>query len=314
MVPTDAEHSERPRIVEGLTLRSSRYERIGTALTSAMLLLGTITLLMLLVWLTRRYVSSRVTAQVSLDGNGPAEELNSPPDQPVPDFQPPNDEELAEASQAVPKPALESIAPVVESQSVTLEALTEAESDRRRSGKQGGGGDGPLGGGILGTTPSAKTGDRWEVRFSTSNIEEYKRQLDFFGIELGVAGGGLETVDYVKDFTSATPTTRLAQDPQQEKRIRFLYRDGPLKRADRELARAAGIEVEGRIVFQFYTTETYQTLLKLENDRMKPRYISEVVRTVFGVRKAGEGYEFYVIRQDYRHKVSPPPQTVTSLR
>jgi hypothetical protein len=314
MVPTDAEHSERPRIVKGLTLRSSRYERICTALTSVMLLLGTITMLMLLAWLTRRDVSSRVTAQISLGENEPAEELNSPPDQPVPDFQPPGVEELAEASQAVSKPALESIAPVVESQSVTLEALTKAESDRRRSGQQGAGGDGPLGGGILGTTPSAKTGDRWEVRFSTSDIEEYKRQLDFFGIELGVAGGGIETVDYVKDFTSAKPTTRLAQDPKQEKRIRFLYRDGPLKRADRELAHAAGIQVEGRIVFQFHTTEIYQTLLKLENDRMKPHYISEVVRTVFGVRKAGEGYEFYVIRQDYRHKVSPPPRTVTSLR
>ena len=312
MVQTSAERLDRPQTLEGLALRSSRYERVCIALTSVLLLLGTITALMLLAWLTRAPGPSQPAAQVAMGGNGPEEKLNAPPDQPVLDFQPPAEQELPETSQALARPAMESIPLIVESQLVTLDALGEMEADRNRSGKQGAGGDGPLGGGILKIDAAAKSCDRWEIRFSTSDIEEYKRQLDYFGIELGVAGGGVETVDYVKGFTSARPTTRLAQDPKTEKRIRFLYRDGPLKQADRELARAAGIEIEERVVFQFYTTEMYQTLLKLENDRMKPRSISEVVRTVFGIRRNEDRYEFYVMRQDYRHRVSPPPRSVTS--
>jgi hypothetical protein len=312
MVQTSAERLDRPQTLEGLALRSSRYERVCIALTSVVLLLGAITAIMLLTWMTGRIERSQPSVQVSLGGNGPRDELNAPPDKSVLDFEPPGEQELPETSPALAKPAMESIPIVVESQLVTLEGLNEVESDRRIRGKQGAGGDGPLGGGILGTNVKAKSGDRWEVRFSTSDIEEYKRQLDFFGIELGVAGGGMATVDYVKDFTSVPPTTRLAQDPKREKRIRFLYRDGPLKQADRELARAAGIEIEGRVVFQFYKNEMYQILLKLENDRMKPHYISDVVRTVFGIKKIGDRYEFYVMRQDYRHTVSPPPRTVTS--
>ena len=136
----------------------------------------------------------------------------------------------------------------------------------------------------------------------------YKRQLDFFGIEFGVAGGGIKTVDYVKDFTKAQPTKRLGRPASEEKRLRFLYKDGPLKQADRRLAREAGIPIDGRIVFHFYNQQMYDTLLRLENEQMKPRSISEVLRTVFGIRPAGNGFEFYVIRQDYR-AAGPAPSS-----
>ncbi len=304
MMQTETEAAHRPQAVEGLALRSTRYDRVCVALTSAIGLLGAVTLLMLLVWLSRTTVWDRPPVRASMGGNTPSERANAPPEPTIPDFQPPGEQELAAGSEPLPEPVLESIALVVQSQMVTLEALSQSDGAGSR-GKRGTGGDGPLEEGpLIGTIDP---GGRWEVRLSASNLEEYKRQLDYFGIELGVAGGGIKTVDYAKGFASARPTIRLAQDPKKEKRLRFLYRDGPLKQADRELARAAGIEIEGRIVFQFYSDEMYQTLLKLENDRMKPRYISEVVRTVFGVKIVDDRYAFYVIRQDYRSRAAPLP-------
>jgi hypothetical protein len=175
-------------------------------------------------------------------------------------------------------------------------------------GGKGGFGDGKgtgIGDGIgEGFGPGTKKGipawERWEVRFAATDEDLYKRQLDFFGIEFGIAGGGIPTVDYVKDFTKSTPTVRKAQNPKLEKRIRFLYRDGRLKQLDRDLAQKAGITIDGRIVFQFYPQPMYTQLLTLENEKMRPRSISEVLRTVFGIRQVGNGFQFYVIRQDYR--------------
>ena len=290
------------------SLRTSRYERLCVAVTSAILLLGAVTFLMLLAWLTSSVRWSQPPSAVALHENSPHEASDAPGGETFNELQPPGQDELPATVQSLTMPAFESIPSVVQSQSVTLEAIREIEADRQRSGERAGG-TGPRASGILGA--NAGGFERWEIRFSSNSLEEYKRQLDFFGIELGIAGGGVNTVDYVKGFSTGSPIIRLAQDPKQEKRIRFLYRGGPLKEADHHLARAAGFNVEGRVVFQFYTDEMYRSLLVLENERMKPRFISDVVRTVFGVRPAGSGFEFYVIRQDYRHVVSPPPRTVT---
>ncbi|HUE74421.1 MAG TPA: hypothetical protein VMP01_26295 [Pirellulaceae bacterium] len=268
-------------------------------------MLGAVTALMLLIWLSRTTHWVRSPAHVALAGD-PASQPVPPAEQPGGELQPPGAEELPETGEPPPELVLERIAATVESQVVSLEALTIAEGDGDEGRKKGDDGGGPVGDGpFIGRSPW----DRWEIRYSARDLEEYKRQLDFFGIEFGVAGGGDPQVHYIKDFSSARPTIRTGHS-RDEKRIRFLYVDGPLKRADREIAQAAGVVTEGRTVFQFHTTEMYNTLLKLENDRMRPRRISEVVRTVFAVRKTENGYELYVIRQDYRAPgITPPRRT-----
>jgi hypothetical protein len=280
----------------GHPLRLTRYERASAALTSALAMLGIVTLLMLLVWLSGGVRLDRPPSQVVFAE--PAKQPESPSLLPGGELQSPGAEELPEAGEPPPEIALEHVAPIVESEVVMLDALTIDDGDGdagRKKGKEKGGTDG------FGPLIGRGAWDRWEIRYSAVDMEEYKRQLDHFGIEFGVAGGGDPLVHYLKDFSADEPTKRTG-DPKHEKRIRFLYAGGPLKRADRQIAQAAGIPIDGRIVFQFHTDETYRTLLKLEFEEMKPRgiRIGEVVRTVFGVRKTVGGYEFYVIRQDYR--------------
>jgi hypothetical protein len=134
---------------------------------------------------------------------------------------------------------------------------------------------------------------------SAANLDEYAKQLDFFKVELGVAGGGNPNVDYISNLSSGTPKVRTA-DPKDEHRLRFLHRSGELRAGDRQLAERAGVKTEGRIVFQFYDQATYQMLLALEAAQKGNRRIKEVRRTVFGVRTLRGGrYEFYVIEQQY---------------
>jgi hypothetical protein len=130
-------------------------------------------------------------------------------------------------------------------------------------------------------------------------VDEYARQLDFFQIELGVAGGGSPVVTYVTNLSSSKPTVRTG-NPQDEKRLRFLHRSGALREADRSLVKMAGVDPTDKVVFQFYSVETYTRLLVLENNQKGQRRISEVRRTIFGVRQAAGKYEFFVISQEYR--------------
>ena len=138
---------------------------------------------------------------------------------------------------------------------------------------------------------------------SATNLDAYARQLDFFGVELGVAGGGDPNVRYVSKLASRNPTVRVG-DPREEQRLRFLHRSGKLREADRSLVSKAGVDPTGKVVFQFYTPAAYQTLLGLENAKMGSRRIAEVRKTIFGVREVDGRYEFFVIAQEYRDGTS----------
>lgn len=294
--PTSAPARMRP-VTEVAELKTTSYEKASIGLTAVLMLFGAITLLMFIIWLSAQLVWDRPVASIepleSVGGGGKGDNLSEDRDMEVPGM-----DEVPELAEPIVAESLESITQVVASQDLVMDTFGGKGAFGEGEGTGIGDGRGP------GSGPGSGEGipdwERWEIRFSASDLDLYKRQLDFFGIEFGIAGGGIKTVDYVKDFTKAKPTTRAAQNPRAEKRIRFLYRDGPLKQADRKIAQGAGINIDGRIVFQFYPDPMRMQLLKLENEKMRPRHLKEVLRTVFGVRPAGNGFEFYVIRQDYR--------------
>jgi len=267
-----------------------------------LMLFGTITMLMFLIWLSSQFRwEQRAVASVQpledVGGGSKGDNLSEDRDMEVPGM-----DEMPELAEPIVTHSLDSITQVVASQDLVMD--TFGGKGGFGEGKGTGIGDGEGEGFGPGTKKGIPAWERWEVRFSATDEDLYKRQLDFFGIEFGIAGGGIPTVDYVKDFRKNPPTVRTAQNPKLEKRIRFLYRDGRLKQLDREIAQKAGVNVDGRVVFQFYPQPMYTQLLTLENEKMRPRSISEVLRTVFGIRPAGNGFQFYVIRQDYR---SPGP-------
>lgn len=278
-------------------LRVSRYDQVSALLLAVLLLMGFITLLMLLMWLSTRNWWDRAPVEVRVlqDVGGGGSGSGITPGEQAPEEPPP--EEMPELKEPPPEQLLESITSLVLDQMLQLDTLEPTTGSGKGSGSGMGDGRGPGPGGP-GSFDGIPAWERWEVRLSAANISEYAKQLDFFGVEIAVAGGGNPLVTYVKGV-SGKPVVR-TDKPQNEKRLRFMHRTGPLRDADRSLVKKAGVDPAGRVTFQFYSEEMYKRLLTLENIAMGQRSISDVRRTIFEVRSAGGKYDFVVVNQQYR--------------
>ena len=289
--PTGASARRGPQARPSPTLAVSAYERVAGWLLAWLVVLGASTLVLFLIWVTsRRYrlvpaVPVTVLEDVGGGGQGLVEG--------DPSFEEPAPQELPA------QPPLPDLAPtlstLIASRVQDLEAL-EGSSSRGRGQGQGTGEGRGAGPGGFGSGAGVPAAERWLLRLSAEDLSDYARQLDFFGIELGVAGGGERQVTYISRLSSAQPRVRRG-DPRDEHRLRFLHRQGELQQADRQLAAKAGVPVEGRVVFQFFSDALYQQLLALEAAHKGSRPLADVRRTEFGVRKTSGGYEFFVLRQ-----------------
>lgn len=266
-------------------------------LLATLLVMGTVTVLMSIILFANRMfrpqVAPPVTVLEDVGGGGSGTVLGSEQQ-----FEEPSAGEVPQSGVQLPVDhELQAVAAVVAAKAPDFDAIYG--SPTLGSGEGTGTGDGRgKGPGGPGTSDGIPAYERWEIRMSAANLDEYAKQLDFFKVELAVAGGGSPIVEYISNLASAKPTVRVG-DPKDEHRLRFLHRSGELRAGDRQLAAKAGVKTDGRVVFQFYNEATYKSLLALEATRKGNRRIKDVRRTVFGV-KANQGrYEFYVIDQQY---------------
>lgn len=283
------------------TLRASRYDQVASLLLACLLVFGCVTAFMFFIWLSRRILITRpavpVTVLEDVGGGGSGQVLGTEQQ-----FEEPSPQEAPQSATAATaavsfEQSLNAVASVVASNVQELDAVYGSPfvGKGEGTGQGDGKGKGPGGPGTLDGIPAY---ERWEIRLSAANLDEYAKQLDYFKVELGVAGGGNPNVDYISKLSSARPAVR-SGEPKDEHRLRFLHRSGELRAADRQIAERAGVKTEGRIVFQFYDQATYQSLLRLEATAMGSRRVKDVRRTVFGVKPAAGRYEFYVIEQHY---------------
>ena len=139
---------------------------------------------------------------------------------------------------------------------------------------------------------------RWFIRFAQgSSLTEYAKQLDFFGIELGALYPTQQKLVYVKNF-STKAVRRQVKTGANEKRLYMNWQSGSLKKTDHQLFKRAGVDTRGAMVLHFYPSGTENMLAKLERDFRK-RNVKTIRRTIFSVRKQGNGYRFLVTRQTY---------------
>jgi hypothetical protein len=215
------------------------------------------------------------------------------------DVEAPGIEELEEETEPKVEQLLEAVTDVVTNQAAALDAMnTNMFSSNVGSGLGDSRPPGPLGEGedII---PRA---ERWEIRYNSNSLDAYAQQLDHFQIELG-AVGGKKTVDYAANLGSPSPARREGPGGDAEKRLYMTWTTGALKRFDRQLLQKASISTQGRIIAQFYPANVENTLANLEDAYMRQNgktHIRQVKRTVFGVKRTGRGFEYYVISQVYR--------------
>ena len=144
------------------------------------------------------------------------------------------------------------------------------------------------------------TARNWEFHFPKGNTKDkYARQLDFFGIELAVVMPDNKLV-YVSNFSKPKPETH-SGPADQEKRCYLTWQKGDLSRADSELLERAGVSPGDRIVLKILPADLEAKLATLETEHAGDKE-GTVVRTQFGIRAAGDGYEFYVAEQTRKER------------
>ena len=139
---------------------------------------------------------------------------------------------------------------------------------------------------------------RWFVRFAdTGFLTDYARQLDYFGIVLGLLHEG--KLYYISKLSQSRPAKQVRTSGVGEKRLYMTWQGGNRRKADLKLLKKAGLTV-GRsdIIFHFYPRRTELLLARKELDYAH-RPVAQIRRTYFVVRRKGPAYEFVVTRQRY---------------
>ena len=276
-------HPSRP------SLQVSTYDRVSSLLIALLVLVGFTVLVLFLVWLTQRALAGpRVVPIELLDPGGAEGNLGAERG-----FEEPDIEEVDDLIEPDFEDTLDTITDAVSTQLARLEQLEYAAAGAGASGilDRGPGGEGDA--------DVIPRWERWEIRYASASKEAYADQLDYFRIELAATGGRRSRIEYASGLSAAKPRRR-SGTAEKEERLYMLWRSGSLQRADRELLSAAGINVRGRILVQFYPSDVEQILARLEQEAAGKRSVTEIRQTVFGVREGGKKYEYYVLEQTFR--------------
>jgi hypothetical protein len=285
-----------PRITKSEGLRATPFDNVVSLLVALLMLLGVIVGALLMVWLSNRVLTIPVTLPVVIEDVG-----GGRPDGVVGDsmeLDEPDAEQIGQQTDlqlTQVEDTLSKVSTVISSQLSEIDQLVTQDAPAVASGGgklQGDGrrvaygfGDGPPG------IPRYK---RWEIYYASGGtMEEYARQLDYFKIELAAVGG--EEVIYLSNLSAPAPSRRTGAG-DQEKRLYMSWRQGNLKQADRRLLSKAGVQADGKLIVQFYSPEIEQRLAQLEV-AFAGRKPGQIRRTRFAVRKAADGYEYYVLDQ-----------------
>lgn len=138
---------------------------------------------------------------------------------------------------------------------------------------------------------------RWFVKFADRiPLNEYTRQLEFFGIELGaiLPDGRLA---YLSKPAADVPTVRYVTTGAAEKRLYMTWQGGDRRAADAQIFAKAGVPIRGdTLIFHFYPKPTENELAQLEL-AYRNRTVKQIRRTYFAVEGEGNRYKFVVFKQ-----------------
>ena len=155
----------------------------------------------------------------------------------------------------------------------------------------------PLGAGGRGSGASKE--NRWTVEFAErGSLSLYAKQLDFFGIELGVVFKDGRVI-YVSQLSS-TMRVREARIDSGDPRLFMSWQDGDRVKADLALLKKAGVSDAARgQPLHFYSAETESLLARLEKEYAE-RPVEQIRRTKFRVIGEPGTFQFVVAVQKYR--------------
>lgn len=292
-------------------LRVSAYDNVAGLLLSLLILLSLSVLVLFVIWLSSRVFAVPQPVPVVLEDVGGGGREDGSLGESL-ELEAPDAEAIAREADLPENPVEKTLALVEDAISLLRTELddplltqeieaaqTKSTGETRRAGLGSGGGTGngrgPGDGDGDGSGPGGiPRHQRWVIYFQDGEtLDGYARQLDFFGIELGVVSGG--EVTYARQLAQPKPE-QYRGSSEAEQRLYMSWRQGGLQQADQTLLQRAGIDGKGKIALQFYPAAVENQLAQLEA-AFAGRHASQIRRTRFGVRGEPGRYEFFVIDQ-----------------
>ena len=267
----------------------STYDRVSAGLISSILSFGFVAFLLLLALLA----NVRAEPKASLPVVTPPLPITSV---------------TSDDSSVIPELDVENEFPVPDSK-LSLDLISDAVSTAKMS--FGTNPDGLLDGGVrlkdprdpgpVPTIDQEPEASRWLISYETTDIEEYARQLDFFGIEIGVVRSGSNEIIRVSRLQN-TPLTSYSDRQQETQTLRFSHRKQAMKRWDQAICREAGVDTTNSLLCQFYPESTREIIRQVEAETLarKGRKLSDIGQTILKVQLSGNGFEFVVLDFNYR--------------
>lgn len=266
-------------------LRVSAYEYVAAAVVTGLLLVGAAVVFMFAIWISSRYWVKQIAVAPQLiepfdsggGGGGNSDDLVEP------------GEEEIETLEPEVQTTLDSITELATDRTLALDTMGSPNaSSGKGTGRGRGDGDGKGDGQI-------PRWDRWQIHFANTSLDEYRRELDHFKIELAAFGGGIREIHYAYKFMAPKPLRRIGHE---DNRIYMIWKEGPLAAFDRQLLEKAGVPTKGRIVVQFLPLEVENKLAILEDAAIREKKIplKQVKKTEFRVRGSASGFDFVVSR------------------
>ena len=278
------------------------YDRVSSGVIAAVVGLIVVVAYLFMQWFMQHDFAAQTLPPMEMITVGGGSEDGNPDDSPlleslaeeIPD---PSLNELREDDLQVEE-LMETVVDVSDRAANPSPLAAAADATGGKAGSASGTGGQPLGFGP--GDAGVPTEQRWFISFNErGGLEEYAKQLEFFGIELGAldtAGGTLTTLS---NLTAAKPTVaRKTGGGSDEQRLYMIWQGGGRKEADVKLFAKAGIDASELPILHFYPARTEQTLLRLEQQHAN-RPLQDVRRTYFEVKPGGGGYTFRVTQQSY---------------
>lgn len=134
-------------------------------------------------------------------------------------------------------------------------------------------------------------------------MDEYREQLDFFEIEIGVVYSEQNKIVRVSQMSTRPRQTDSTREAENEKKsLYFVHKNSRLKRWDQAIAKAAGASLKDAFTVEFFPSELRSQLAELEwlAVRQMGKSLDEVAKTEFRMEEVDGEYKFVVHNVSYR--------------
>ncbi|MEQ1830657.1 MAG: hypothetical protein ABL921_32195, partial [Pirellula sp.] len=256
--------------VDESSMRANKVDQASSMLISLVILIGMAVLILTLFFLMRITTESQPAislAPESIAGRGDHSEGYER------DFDPPSSDEVDQLNEPAMEQTLQLVSETIGTVSSALDGLdsamagdTSGKGDSRPPGPEGEGDN---------IIPKY---ERWELKFTARDRRNYAIQLEAFKIDVGAIGGGIPTIDYVTNVSSAPAKKSVTpKEEKARKRLKFVsLNENVLLQYERQILQAAGVPHNGRQVIKFLPNDAEQQLAMAEATYYRDRRSKDI--------------------------------------